>query len=161
MPETHSLGPFDIICEDCQALKFNEENHFQCCHKGKVILLPLQYVPDEIKELYCSDSKQAKEFRKLIRQYNNCFSFVSMAANIRPPPNRGPPCFRICGQIHHRYGALFPPQNSTPAFNQLYIIDAAVALNTRMANPSNGDLNRDVVQIIQNVLNTVNPYAAG
>ena len=29
-----------------------------------------------------------------------------------------------------------------------------------MANPSNGDLNRDVVQIIQNVLNTVNPYAA-
>ena len=44
-----------------------------------------------------------------------------MAADIPPPPGNGPPCFGICGQIHHRYGVLHPGDNEQPQYNQLYI----------------------------------------
>ena len=106
------------------------------------------------------NSAGAKHFRKNIRQYNNCFSFISVGTNIRPPPNNGPPCFRICGQIHHRYGGLFPAPNGNPLFNQLYIIEAAAALNLRMSNPINENLRRNTVELIQNLLGTVSPYTA-
>ena len=107
----------------------------------------------------CSNSAQAKRFRKSIRLYNNAFGFASLGANIRRPPGNGPPCFRICGQLFHRYGALID-ENQAPNYSQLYIIEAANALNLRMANPANRDCDREVMETIQGVLNTVSPYAA-
>ncbi|XP_066932864.1 uncharacterized protein [Clytia hemisphaerica] len=71
----------------------------------------------------------------------------------------GPPTFRICGQICHRYGTLFPNEEQ-PQYAQLYIIEAAQALDLRMQNPSAVDCNRATMALIQEVLGTVNPYAA-
>ena len=56
-------------------------------------------------ELRIGDSQMAKNFQKLIRKYNNSFSFVSLAANLRAPPGHGPPCFHMYRQLHDRYGA--------------------------------------------------------
>ncbi|XP_057290125.1 uncharacterized protein LOC130612787 [Hydractinia symbiolongicarpus] len=160
LPPTHSAGEFTIVCEHCRAIKFNNENHFKCCHNGKVALPAILQFPAEIRELLSNDSAQAKQFRKYIRVYNNAFSFASLSANIRPPPGRGPPCFRICGQLFHRYGALLPAQNEVPNFSQLYIVEAAAALNMRIENPTHAHCNRETMQIIQDVFNRDSPYAA-
>ena len=37
----------------------------------------------------------------------------------------------------HWYGTLLTDENHNPTYTQLYIIDAANALNIRMANPAN------------------------
>ncbi|XP_066929445.1 uncharacterized protein [Clytia hemisphaerica] len=100
-----------------------------------------------------------RSFEKKIRIYNNSFAFGSFSANLRPPPGIGPPTFRICGQICHRYGTLFPNEEQ-PQYAQLYIIEAAQALGLRMKNPSAVDCNRATMALIQDVLGTVNPYAA-
>lgn len=102
--------------------------------------------PAEIRELLSNDSAQAKQFRKYIRVYNNAFSFASLSENIRLPPGHGPPCFRICGQLFHRYGALLPAQNEIPNFSQLYIVEA---LNMRIENPTHTHCIRETMQIIQ------------
>ncbi|XP_066925068.1 uncharacterized protein [Clytia hemisphaerica] len=75
-----------------------------------------------------------------------------------PPPGIGPPTFRICGQICHRYGTLFPNEEQ-PQYAQLYIIEAAQALDLRMQNPSAVDCNRATMALIQDVLGKVNPWA--
>ena len=160
LPKLHDLVTFDNFCEHCNAFKFENELHFKCCHSGKVSLQPLKNFPDGLTELFTGNFAEAKHLRKNIRQYNNCFSFTSMGANIRPPPNNGPPCFRICGQIHHRHGSLYPDSNNNPLFSQLYIIEAAAALNLRMSNPANENLHINTVKLIQNILNDVSPYAA-
>ena len=160
LPPLHSLGVFgDTICAQCNAVLFSGEK-FNCCLDGKVSPPALSEYPDELKNLLSSNSARGNGFRKLIRVYNNLFSFASMSANIRPPPGHGPPCFRICGQICHWYGSLLPAENNTPMYNQLYIIEAGQALNQRMANPSATDCDRAVMEEIQTVLNRDSRFAA-
>ena len=38
LPNTHSFGEFDKVCNYCGALKFENEELFKCCHNGKVQL---------------------------------------------------------------------------------------------------------------------------
>ena len=121
-------------CEFCSAIKFENEDEFKCCNKGKVSLPDLNEFPQELRYLILRDSVQAKHFRTGIRVFRNCFALASLSANIGPPPGNGPSTFRICGQIVHRYGTLFPEQEQ-PQFSQLYIIEAAQALDIRMQNP--------------------------
>ncbi|XP_066924645.1 uncharacterized protein [Clytia hemisphaerica] len=121
LPEEHYLGTFDHLCEYCQAIKFANEDEFRCCEKGKVALPQLDPFPPQLEHLFSNNSNQSKLFRKNIRIYNNAFAFASFCANLRPPPGNGPPTFRICGQIVHRLGNVFPDQQHQPQFAQLYI----------------------------------------
>ncbi|XP_057299455.1 uncharacterized protein LOC130630074 [Hydractinia symbiolongicarpus] len=99
-----------------------------------------------------TDTVQAKNFQSNIRKYNSAVAFASFGANLRPPPGRGPPCFRICGQIWHRVGGLYPPEGQTPVFNQLYIYKAGRALNERMARQENNGCREDVMRTVQDVM---------
>ncbi|XP_057299673.1 uncharacterized protein LOC130630262 [Hydractinia symbiolongicarpus] len=132
LPNLYFLGAMDKKCDYCQALKFENENCFKCCHTGK----------------------------SNIRKYNSAVAFASFGANFRPPPGRGPPCFRICGQIWHRVGGLHPPEGQTPVFNQLYIYEAGRALNERMARQENNGCREDVMRTVQDVMDRVSPFAA-
>jgi hypothetical protein len=104
-PDLHYSGEMNSVCEHCGAIKFQNETFFKCCHGGKVALEPLSPYPEDLKNLMTGDSQDAKNFQANIRKYNSAFSFASLGANIRPPPGRGPPCFRVCGQICHRSGS--------------------------------------------------------
>ncbi|XP_057310674.1 uncharacterized protein LOC130648635 [Hydractinia symbiolongicarpus] len=151
----------DKKCEYCQALKFENENCFKCCHTGKVALDNLSPYPQELGELLTNtDTVQAKNFQSNIRKYNGAVAFASFGANLRPPPGRGPPCFRICGQIWHRVGGLHPPEGQTPVFNQLYIYEEGGALNERMARQENNGYRENVMQTVQDVMDRVSPFAA-
>jgi hypothetical protein len=69
-----------------------------------------------------------------IRKYNCLFAFTSMGANIDNSVNdgRGPPVFKICGQVHHRIGSLLPPDGVSPKFMELYIYDIVNEVKNRL-----------------------------
>jgi hypothetical protein len=57
-----------------------------------------------------------------------------MGAHIDTSVNdeRGPPLFKICGQVHHRIGSLLPSDGSAPQFLQLYIYDTGNEIQNRL-----------------------------
>ena len=83
-----------------------------------------------------------------------------MGANLTLPPGRGPSCFRICGQIFHIGGTLHPSVGMTPVFNQLYIIENSTSLEHRMMQPANKLCQRDVMELLQKVMDVHSPYVA-
>lgn len=88
-----------------------------------------------------------------------------MGANIDNSVNdgRGPPLFKICGQVHHRIGSLLPPDGSPPKFLQLYIYDTADEITNRLQcldtnREYNEDLNPNIVQSLTRMLDIHNPF---
>lgn len=104
-----------------------------CCAAGKVTLPPFQNPPAVLHRLFTSMDQDAKEFRKNIRSYNNCFSFTSNGAKVdqRFAGGGGPYTYRICGELHHRIGSLLPAPGVQPVFAQLYISDPQAELANR------------------------------
>ena len=92
------LGVCNRICGSCSALHWKEEKltsssianpEFNCCARGS-IRVPLQLdFPDGIMRLLASSemrngrlqrTRHSEEFHRLIRHYNNAFSFSSLGA---------------------------------------------------------------------------------
>ena len=155
--QRYSAGQMDVICHYCGSLSFHNE-HFKCCHEGKVHLDDFTF-PPALQELFQSADELGVNFRQNIRRYNTAFAFSSLSANLEPPPGRGPPVFRVCGQMYHSYASLYPNNNNPPSFNQLYVFQPSEANSIRLLNPVTGRCRPDVMDIIGNVLNDVNPYA--
>ena len=63
-------------------------------------------------------------FRQLSRKFNSVLSFSSFEVDKHVPiPGRGPPWFKIQGQIYHRVGPLLPAEGRKPVFAQMYFYD--------------------------------------
>jgi hypothetical protein len=77
---------------------------------------------------------------------------------------RGPPVFKICGQIHHRIGSLLPPDGEPPKFIQLYVYDTSNEVLNRLRS-LNHDERREsdpdpaIVQSLLSMLDDHNPFA--
>ena len=89
-----------------------------------------------------------------------------MGANIDRTMNdgRGPPVFKICGQIHHRIGSLIPPHGRPPKFIQLYVYDTSAEVENRIASLESedtiaSDLDPTIVQSLVNMLDEHNLFA--
>lgn len=52
---------------------------------------------------------------------------------------RGPPVFKISGQIHHRIGSLLPPDGNPPKFLQLYVYDTSNEVQNRIESLRHDD----------------------
>ncbi|XP_066920182.1 uncharacterized protein [Clytia hemisphaerica] len=87
---------------------------------------------------------------------------VERNRNIRENENEAQIAHRRRGDNarHRRPRRLNLAHIEQPQYAQLYIIEAAQALDLRMQNPSAVDCNRATMALIQDVLETVNPYAA-
>ncbi|XP_066310854.1 uncharacterized protein [Miscanthus floridulus] len=77
---------------------------------------------------------------------------------------RGPPVFKICGQIHHRIGSLIPPHDRPPKFIQLYVYDTSAEVENRIASLDYedtiaSDLDPTIVQSLVNMLDEHNLFA--
>ncbi|KAL7079361.1 hypothetical protein ACQ4LE_001408 [Meloidogyne hapla] len=127
-------------CAHCGALHFPEEkignkgNSFNdCCHHGKVNLsmIPENDFPDLLKNLFMRIDTRYKNFFDCIRSLNSSVSMASMnPLRYRYPSNRGPYCFRICGQIYHKMNvALNPDPGDEPSYGQVFIVDTAQAIS--------------------------------
>ncbi|KAL1697938.1 hypothetical protein EV121DRAFT_297743, partial [Schizophyllum commune] len=139
----------------------NEEEPLfgMCCMKGQIRLPPLSEPPDALRELLEGHTREAAEFRDNIAQYNAALAFTSVGVDVDERVNhvgRGPPVFRIHGELRHRSGALLPRENDAPVYSQLYLLDPHAALQYRMQR--NGNLDEHTMAVLQNMLRQVNPY---
>jgi hypothetical protein len=77
---------------------------------------------------------------------------------------RGPPVFKICGQIHHRIGSLLPPEGQNPQFIQLYVYDTSNEIQNRLAalhrdDRREADLDPAIIQSLADMLDGHNSLA--
>lgn len=117
----------------------------------------LSEVPEILIDLLCSDSSEAKNFRRHIRSYNAALAFASMGAEMKLPPGSGPFAFRIHGQIYHRVSPLYSNENNKPGYGQLYIYDSSEANAFRMR--SNEGCLPTLMGKLDELLRRINPFA--
>ncbi|UZO29014.1 uncharacterized protein OCT59_022511 [Rhizophagus irregularis] len=128
-----------------------------CCAGGKVRLAPVLDPPPYLLDLYTSSCSEAISFRKNIRTYNGILACTSFGANIDESfQGQGVSNFKIHGQIYHRVGSLMPDEGQKPVFAQLYIYDTDHENSNRLHVMR--DLNAEMLQNLQNMLDTSNPY---
>ena len=166
----HDLGCMRVVCRSCGALHWMNEKLYDstvknpmfgmCCNSGKVALPLLRDPPQPLKALLECNDRQGKDFRENIWKYNRAFAFTSLQVTEDHTVNeqsRGPPVFRIQGELHHRGGPLFPATDRPPTYAQLYFYDPQAALEHRRRQ--NSGLNPDTLRILQDVLLNHHQYA--
>ena len=70
-------GNMDYVCSNCSAIFWKTEFSKKSCHYGKVILPPLSEYNEDLKKLLYD-----KNFKELIRYYNNKYSLASFNATV-------------------------------------------------------------------------------
>jgi len=173
-------GPPAQQCSNCKAVFWNAESvgkeartssgspiYNKCCKGGRIVIPPFLPRPEPLASLARFDGGSvSNKFMKNIRRYNCLFAFSSMGAKIDRTMNdgRGPPVFKICGQIHHRIGSLIPPHGRPPKFIQLYVYDTSAEVENRIASLESedtiaSDLDPTIVQSLVNMLDEHNLFA--
>jgi hypothetical protein len=161
----------DVKCRWCKALHWMNEKRSDsstnnpafglCCNGGKVVLPSLRDPPLILKALLERNDQQGKDFREKIWKYNRAFAFTSLHVTEDHSVNegrRGPPIFRIQGELHHRGGPLFPAADCSPKYAQLYFYDPQAALDHR--RHQNSGLNPDTLHTLQDMLLNHHQYAS-
>ncbi|KAH9012550.1 hypothetical protein EDB85DRAFT_1877654, partial [Lactarius pseudohatsudake] len=133
-----------------------------CCYSGKISLPPLQQPPPELSHLLTSQDQLGKNFRLRIRNYNSALAMTSVGRKVDESINQGgggPYTLRLHGELIHRVGSLLPPHGDqvAPIYAQLYIYDSDVALNHRMTNAWNSNLDHFTLSILQDMLYRSHP----
>jgi len=161
-PHRNDLGRMDIARPHCGALHWLAEKLSSssksspkfgtCCNSGKVHLAPLEDPPEPLRRLLTSDDRNAIKFRDEIWKFTRAFAFTSLGVQEDHSVNqgRGPPVFRISGELHHRSGALAPSDGRLPRYAQLYIYEPRAALESRMRQ--NEELDDDIMKSLQEML---------
>jgi hypothetical protein len=158
----------NVRCPHCDALHWSQERvsssrinvpEFQmCCAHGKVKLPPLRLPPQPLYNLFISDSLDAKEFRANIVQYNAALAFTSLGVKVdQSVLGRGPPVFRIHGELRHLSGSLLPEESTSPSYSQLYVVDPHEAYRYRILR--NENLSLHTMQTLQQVMYDYNAYS--
>ena len=102
----------NIKCNYCGAMFWKEvQKKFNCCQKGKIILSPLSMYDEELKYLLLHD----KNFRHLIRYYNNLFCFATFNANVLNDKKQAIYNLKIQAQICHKIPNNLLPNNEEPS----------------------------------------------
>ena len=167
--QVHYLGPFDHQCPSCCAfhwiaerkssLTLSAPSFSSCCKAGDVLLPFLQDLPPALQLLYDGCHREAVEFRQHIHSYNKALAFTYTGGRnhlVASSYNgRGPPHYKIHGEIFHRLGPIEPEEGVDPVFSQLYIYDHNEALHYRQhANP---ERSVDTLNCLQSLLERCHP----
>ena len=156
IPTEHRVLPEQNACIYCAAKRFRYESDGFCCMKGN-IKLAYSPIPEDLYELFTSQSELGKVFKRNIRAYNTNFSFTSMGVTLDSSManmTSGVYTFRAHGGIYHKIDQLVP-RDGQPRHLQLYFYDDQSELSHRLHWRN---LERNIVEILTRVLST-NPYA--
>ena len=160
-----SIGGMTEICPKCQAKKFSRETGSLCCSSGKVSLEHFPYPPPALKDLWESDDRLGKTFRKHSRTINNAVCLSSLVVKVKT--FRGyTPSVIFQGQVTHLLGPLSNSEGERPQYAQIYVHDPSLEESIRFNNliiPRNMSLVekqalQDVVRRVQECLVEVNPF---
>ncbi|VVC42095.1 Helitron helicase-like domain, partial [Cinara cedri] len=108
-------------CKWCHAKKWKEESPGICCSNGKVVLSPIEALPEPLHSLLLNNHPESQHFLTNIRKYNGCFQMTSFGAKT---VNVGGfmSTFKIQGQVYHRIGSVLPSYTNEPSFLQIYFV---------------------------------------
>ena len=131
----------------------------KCCFQGKVTLPPIEPPTPNIIELFAGDTAHSRHFLENIRHYNAALALASWNATLNKHAGSGPRVVTIHGQAYHLTAAQEAPEGQPPQYAQLYILDTNEAMQQQINDPRNQNLRPDILQILQDELLAVNPYA--
>ena len=100
-----------------------------------------------------------KNYLENIRPFNNAFAFASVQVEGVNIPGRGPFCFKIHGQVYHKVGGWQPLPGCLPSYAGLFILEYDSALQHRTDNEANRHCQQNLMDFLQTMLTTHNPYA--
>jgi hypothetical protein len=168
--DLHYLGQLEHRCPHCHALHWLAERlssssarnpqFGSCCLQGKVSIDFVAHLPSELYEYFESQKDHSVEFREHIRRYNKAFAFTSSGGPWRLDGSvfdgRGPPTYKIQGELYHRIGPIWPEEGRALLYSQLYIYDPKDALQHRQNN--NPQTRRKTMAFLQKTLLECNPF---
>ena len=156
------MGEMDNTCNYCGAMTLPEEPAGFCCSSGKARVESVCPPPPEYAVYYDRDNDVHRHFTNKLRLYNGVFQMTSFGVSGRTSDHGDgfQSTFRIQGQVYPRLGSLLPPQESHPAFLQIYFIgDLEAQVNQRCsifgANRQQG-LRVPIVRLFQDFLHANN-----
>ena len=191
LPEPYSLGSMEHKCKHCGALHFKQEQrtaekdtYHSCCNNGKVSLEKRQPFPEELQILFPHRQSETEpdigilptalqrlgirvirhNFTRYIRHYNGAIAFASVCADVQTMKSRGPPVYKVHGQVYHYIGPL-RPSNDNPnqplSFGELYFIDTAEAVSHQIQNIAGQSVEvlPDLIEYLDSVMREINPLA--
>jgi hypothetical protein len=177
----HYLGKMDSECEFCHAKLWKKEvGTGMCCQHGKVELEKLPAAPPRLKQLFSTDTKEARQFREHVRQYNSSLAFTSMGVQLHNTDRSdgvdhtvgtlagsGIYTYRIHGSVYHKIGSLQPPPNMAAKFAQIYIHDPSMSSSEvaaseldRRAEIFPSQLDQRVLMDLQQIVRDHCPYVS-
>ena len=159
------IGPMDVECKHCGALKFKKETATTCCSDGKVLPAVFPRPPDDLMKLWSGTDAKSRMLRQHSRMINNAVCLSSLKVKLRTFQGFTPSIV-FQGRVQHRAGALLPADGELPRFAQLYVYDPAMETTHRFENMvvptslSNAQkaILKDLLQNVQEVLHQVNPF---
>ncbi|KAG6711434.1 hypothetical protein I3842_05G052700 [Carya illinoinensis] len=154
--EAYSL-PYVPCCRHCKAKRFYHETNGFCCADG-TISLATNAVPDQLYDLFTSNTDESVHFKTYVRTYNNKFAFTSFGVKFDEDlcrRNRGIYTFRTQGQIYHYINDLIP-LNGRPSYFQLYFYDTEHELENRISDSDR--MNPSIIAQLIDILH-INPYS--
>lgn len=159
----YSVGLMCIQCPKCLAFRFKKEKNTICCYNGKIANEHINHpiVHPTLNELYMGTTPKSREFLKSIRKYNQSFAFTSMRSKFQSGQvgGRGVYTFRVNGELCHHIGNLQPDLDQDARFAQIYFLDDDLQTNRRMEIFD--DLDRDIINNIQEILESINALVRG
>ena len=159
------IGPMDVECQYCGALKFRKETSTTCCSDGKVLPAVFPRPPDDLMNLWSGTDARSRMLRQHSRMINNAVCLSSLKVKLRTFQGFTPSIV-FQGRVQHRAGALLPADGEPPRFAQLYVYDPAMETTHRFENMvvptslsnSQKAILKDLLQNVQDVLHQVNPF---
>ncbi|KAG2690570.1 hypothetical protein I3760_09G193200 [Carya illinoinensis] len=144
-------------CKHCKAKRFFHETNSFCCADGS-ISLATNDVPDQLYNLFVSNTVESIQFQTYVRTYNNKFAFTSFGVKFDRnlcQRNRGIYTFRAQGQIYH-YLPNLVPSDGQPSNLQLYFYDTEHEFENRIVDSIR--MNPSIIAQLMDILR-VNPYS--
>ncbi|KAG7990742.1 hypothetical protein I3843_02G039400 [Carya illinoinensis] len=144
-------------CQHCKAKRFFHETNNFCCADGSISLVTND-VPDQLYNLFVSNTAESTQFRTYVRTYNNKFAFTSFGVKFDRNlcrRNRGIYIFRAQGQIYHYLPDLIP-SDGQPSNLQLYFYDIEHEFENRIVDSIRMD--PSIIAQLMDLLR-VNPYS--
>ncbi|KAG6695627.1 hypothetical protein I3842_09G107500 [Carya illinoinensis] len=154
--EAYSL-PYVPCCRHCKAKRFYHETNGFCCADG-TISLATNAIPDQLYDLFTSNTDESAHFKTYVRTYNNKFAFTSFGVKFDEDlcrRNRGIYTFRTQGQIYHYINDLIH-LNGRPSYLQLYFYDTEHELENRISDSDR--MNPSIIAQLIDILH-INPYS--
>ncbi|KAN0083724.1 hypothetical protein V8E54_002812 [Elaphomyces granulatus] len=167
------LGRMDVECRHCGALHWRAEvtppnkpnvmpRFTMCCKNGGIAFTDAA-IPDPppiLRALFSDRSKEARDFRTHIRQFNSALSYASIGyePDRRLRPEELQYLFQMQGSIYHMQGPLTTEANRTPIFTQLYFLDPQEALAARQTTRPQLRQFSGLLERLDHLLRHENPF---